>query len=148
MCESFSLIDPFQALYPLRKEYTYIPFGNVRLNRSLLDFFVVSHNLIPEISDCIISNSVSGKMFDHKQVVLSINDMQARVTNGVHVSNSFLDEKLMLIAIEVAARRVAIFSLDLESRNIVDGFGSYDDLKTAELRRISECSAITNRIIN
>jgi exonuclease III len=147
MCESFSLIDPFRALYPFKKDFTYIPFGNIRLNRSRLDFFVISHNIIPEISDCTISSSVSGKMFDHKQVVLSINEKQASVTNAVHVSNSFLDEKLMCIAIEIAARRVAIYSLDLDSVEVVEGFGSYAVLKANELRRISDCSDITKRIV-
>jgi exonuclease III len=119
MCETFSLIDPFRALYPFKKDYTYIPFGNVRLNRSRLDFFVVSHNLIPEVTDCIIGSLVSGKMFDHKQVILSINETQTSTANVVHVSNSFLDEKLMLIDIEIAARRVAIFSLDLDSQELL-----------------------------
>jgi exonuclease III len=39
MCTEFGLIDPYRALYPDRREYTYIPFRNVRLNRSRLDFF-------------------------------------------------------------------------------------------------------------
>jgi exonuclease III len=147
MCESFSLIDPFRALYPFKRDYTYIPFGNIRLNRSRLDFFVVCQSFIPEISDCTISSSVSGKMFDHKQVTLSLNEKKASFTNAMHVSNSFLDENLMSIAIEIAARRVALYSLHLDSLEVVEGFGSYLDLKTSELHRISDCSNITKRLI-
>jgi hypothetical protein len=33
-------IDPFRALYPNKRDYTYSPFGDTRLNRSRLDFFV------------------------------------------------------------------------------------------------------------
>jgi exonuclease III len=49
ICTKHRLTDPFRALYPIRKEFTYSPFGHVRLNRSSLDFFVVSETLIPNI---------------------------------------------------------------------------------------------------
>jgi exonuclease III len=39
LCRSFSLYDPYRVLFPTRKDYTYSPFGTVRLNRSRLDFF-------------------------------------------------------------------------------------------------------------
>ncbi len=71
ICAKHKLIDPFRALYPIRKEFTYSPFGHVRLNRSRLDFFVVSETLIPNIGDCVIASSTKCKLFDHKQVSLS-----------------------------------------------------------------------------
>jgi len=40
LCRDFHLIDPYRELYPTNKEFTYHPFGNIRKNRSRLDFFV------------------------------------------------------------------------------------------------------------
>ncbi len=68
MCNEYDLIDPFRALYPLKRDYTYVPFGNVRLNRSrLIDFFVISRNNVNEVSDCIIDCTVSCKLLTIKK---------------------------------------------------------------------------------
>lgn len=34
LCENFSLIDPFRALYPTKRDFSYVPFGNNRRNKS------------------------------------------------------------------------------------------------------------------
>jgi exonuclease III len=40
------LSDPFRTLYPTRIDFTYTPFGLMRSNRSRIDFFMVSDNLL------------------------------------------------------------------------------------------------------
>jgi exonuclease III len=72
LCMRFSLTDPFRALYPDKRDFTYAPFGDVRLNRSRLDFFVVSNNILDQVSDCVISNAPRCKLFDHKSVRLEL----------------------------------------------------------------------------
>ena len=47
MATRFSLCDPTRVLYPEDKIFTYAPFGNLRTNRSRLDFFVISGGLLP-----------------------------------------------------------------------------------------------------
>jgi len=39
ICDEFGLWDPYWTLYPDEKEYTYIPAGQLRKNRSRIDFF-------------------------------------------------------------------------------------------------------------
>ncbi len=39
MCATNNLSDPYRTLYPNKKDYTYTPFGDLRKNRSRLDFF-------------------------------------------------------------------------------------------------------------
>jgi exonuclease III len=38
LCREFELLDPFRALFPIKRDYTYLPFGTARLNRSRIDF--------------------------------------------------------------------------------------------------------------
>jgi exonuclease III len=72
LCENFHLIDPFRALYPSRREYTYVPRAGMN-NRSRIDFFIISDSLINLIDDCGIKNSLLTKLFDHKCVTLALN---------------------------------------------------------------------------
>jgi hypothetical protein len=72
MCENFHLIDPFRALYLSRREYTYVPRAGT-INRSRIDFFIISDSLINLIDDCCIKNSLLTKLFDHKCVTLALN---------------------------------------------------------------------------
>jgi exonuclease III len=82
MCEMYELSDPYRALYPTRKEYTYLPFGAVRLNRSRIDFFIVSNNLLNVVTDCVVADSVSNKLFDHKQVSLTLYKQTAPIVKN------------------------------------------------------------------
>jgi exonuclease III len=45
MCHEFSLVDPFRALDPNKREYTFIPSAVNDVNRSRIDFFLMSSNL-------------------------------------------------------------------------------------------------------
>jgi hypothetical protein len=45
------LTDPFRVLYPLKKSFSYSPFGNTRSNKSQLDFFLVSTTLLSGIRE-------------------------------------------------------------------------------------------------
>jgi exonuclease III len=58
-CEDLGIQDPYRALNPVRREYTYSPFGILRENRSRIDFFLVSNSLIPHISTCEIAHCPS-----------------------------------------------------------------------------------------
>jgi hypothetical protein len=46
MCETLKLTDPFRILYPYKIDFSYAPWGNVRENRSRLDFFLVLYLLL------------------------------------------------------------------------------------------------------
>jgi exonuclease III len=71
LVENFHLIDPFRVLYPTRRDFTYVPRARTS-NRSRLDFFIVSENLINRIDDCTIKSGLLTNLFDHKCVTLSL----------------------------------------------------------------------------
>ncbi|MFO0001389.1 MAG: hypothetical protein ACK559_09675, partial [bacterium] len=52
ICNRIGLTDPFRALFPKKIDFSFAPWGNVRQNRSRLDFFLVSNNIVPLVNDC------------------------------------------------------------------------------------------------
>ena len=72
MARNFSLFDPTRVLYPDKKIYTYSPFGNMRKNRSRLDFFLLSGELLPALAECKPSIISATNLFDHRMVALSM----------------------------------------------------------------------------
>ncbi len=71
LCRTKKLIDPFRMLWPERLDYSYTPRDVTRLNRSRLDFFLISRDIADSVSKCDISPCVQSKLFDHKAVTLS-----------------------------------------------------------------------------
>ena len=71
LATNLNLTDPFRIFYPGKRDFTFIPSGVNKKNRSRLDFFLISQSLSPDLNNCTIPNSTLGTMFDHKQVYLS-----------------------------------------------------------------------------
>jgi hypothetical protein len=57
LCVDFELSDPFRMLQPDLKEFTYHPSGQLRKNRSRIDFFLVSSDLYEGIESCLVAQS-------------------------------------------------------------------------------------------
>ena len=70
MCEQLALTDPFRTLFPNKKDYTYVPAVLYYTNRSRLDFFCISKNLIKYVANCTIDNALTSMVFDHKAIFL------------------------------------------------------------------------------
>jgi len=112
IAENFELSDPFRILNPTKLDYTYIPFGNTRQNRSRLDFFVVSNNLLNSVKSCRSSDSLLTKMFDHKSVSLFLGKIDNPVILPPHLKNTDLDHPLLVSSVTVAAYKTTILALD------------------------------------
>ncbi len=70
MCAALDLTDPYRIIYPLTKEFTFTPHGAEQLNRSRLDFFLISKDFSANLVNVIIPHSLSSSTFDHKPVHL------------------------------------------------------------------------------
>jgi exonuclease III len=70
LCDEFQLTDPYRALFPDGRDYTYVPRSG-SLNRSRIDFFIISDSLLNMVEDCSIKPGLLTKLFDHKSVMLS-----------------------------------------------------------------------------
>jgi hypothetical protein len=80
LCRNKKLIDPFRLLWPDRLDYSYTPRDITRLNRSRLDFFLISRDISVSVSECDIAPCVQSKLFDHKAVTLSFTGKKPVVT--------------------------------------------------------------------
>jgi exonuclease III len=78
LCERFELTDPFRILHPDVRDFTYNPSGSIRKNRSRIDFFLVSNDLITKINSCTIAQGFCNKTFDHKPIFLSFKRKKIR----------------------------------------------------------------------
>ena len=72
ICANLNLCEPYRNLYPNRREYTFIPSGVQNVNRSRLDFFLISAGLYCPDTSVKIPHSLSTTYFDHKTVTLQL----------------------------------------------------------------------------
>jgi exonuclease III len=112
MCAANSLSDPYRTVYPNKKDYTYTPFGDLRKNRSRLDFFIISDNLIPFIGHCSISSSVLCSQFDHKNISLSINCDFLFKKKKTKLTNSFLNSRYLGLSVAASAVETHLAAID------------------------------------
>jgi exonuclease III len=70
IANTYNLTDPFRMLHPLKKEFTYIPNARINLNRSRIDYFLISEGLIPKVVSSTIESGLSSTSFDHKKIKL------------------------------------------------------------------------------
>ena len=71
LCIELNLTDPYRYLWPNRKDFTFVPRNNLNRNRSRIDFFIISANLLPKLKKCYINQSLLSTSFDHKPVFSS-----------------------------------------------------------------------------
>jgi exonuclease III len=72
LCERLQLTDPYRVINPNKKEFTFVPRTADAVNRSRIDFFLVSTNLILNGIDCTIAPNLQNKLFDHKACFLTL----------------------------------------------------------------------------
>ena len=121
MCEDLSLLDPTRVLYPNSRIYTYSPFGNLRSNRSRLDFFVISENLLPALLACKPALVPTINLFDHNPVVLRLGQADLSGTKPpAKLRNSNLDNSYLRYSVLLAAYNCYLFGLQLEGEDNQD----------------------------
>ena len=111
ICAEIGLTDPFRALYPNKIEFTFAPWGNTRTNRSRLDFFVISNNIIPLVSDCKIKPSAQSRLFDHKAVILDFT-VSKPVSSRPNITNKILNDPDIDKVVELATLECYCINLD------------------------------------
>ena len=118
MCEDLSLLDPTRVLYPNSHIYTYSPFGKLRSNRSRLDFFVISKNLLPALLECKPALVPTINLFDHSPVVLRLGQADLPGTKPpAKLRNSNLDNSYLRHSVLLAAYNCYVFGLLVEGED-------------------------------
>jgi exonuclease III len=147
MCNSLSLIDPYRALYPDNRDYTYSPFGSVRLNRSRLDFFIVSTEVMESVYNCSIGSAPKCKLFDHKNVILNLNFVKPKISKKTSINNCFLEHRCLLFAVTMAVRRTHLFSIDQSGPPPPGTLLDMRDFWAGEIARVNLCIQKIKRLV-
>jgi exonuclease III len=100
--ELLDITDPFRVLHPNRREFSYIPRQVGRINKSRLDFFVVSNAIVDKLADCSISPHLQNKLFDQKAVFLSF-CKKKRTHKNLKIHPATLKEEELDIIVNITA---------------------------------------------
>jgi len=151
MCTQYNLSDPFRVLYPNKKDYTYSPFGDIRRNRSRLDFFLISNNLIPSVDHCRISPTVLCAQFDHKNISLSLNCKTDSVPKKKKLTNCYLNSRYLGLSVTASAIESYAAAIDTsynENPVLPDNFASTLDFVEDLKRQISSLKTTLRELEN
>jgi exonuclease III len=93
MARNLSMTDPYRFLYPHRREFTYVPNIAANKNRSRLDFFPISENIVDNCKNVFIPHNLTSKTVDHKAVEISFKNPQKNIQQKI--KDSILSDPLL-----------------------------------------------------
>jgi exonuclease III len=113
LCEALEVEDPYRAIYPNHKDYTYVPRAVGKKNRSRIDFFLVSSNALQQNFSCKISDSLLHGCFDHKCISLELSGSK-RSFNPPNIFGTTIDLPESEICIWTSIFELYVIHADLE----------------------------------
>ena len=117
LCDRFLLSDPYRALHPDRRDFTFRP-ANRRANRSHLDFFIISDRLQNHVSTCDISVELANSLFDHHYVTLKFNAKKFK--DRQFINHSILNHPRLLDVATTAAAETYLQHADPDDNPGID----------------------------
>ena len=111
-CADLGLQDPFRILHPVRRDFSYTPFGTVRNNKSRLDFFLISDTMVGGVQSCEIEPHTQSKLFDHKAVTLSF-VKEKKIIRAPRIFNNILNDPDIDIVVWAASAECYITHFNL-----------------------------------
>jgi exonuclease III len=119
ICNDFNLIEPFRFLNPDLRDFSYIPRNVESLNKSRIDFFVISEQLLDAVSNCKIHTGIQNKLFDHKAVSICFNE--TKNSTGISrptISNRDLNDDLLDFVVKTTVTETYVINSPV---NVIDG---------------------------
>jgi exonuclease III len=108
------LTDPYRYFNPTQKDLTYIPNARENINRSRIDFFVISEKLMNIVKKVDIENCTRTTAFDHKRVNLCFGKEKKRVNNQ-NIKNQIIHNPVVKLAVRATVFEVYIHHADSNS---------------------------------
>ena len=137
LCTDLKLTDPYRTFYPTRKEYTFIPSAVGLVNRSRLDFFIISENVLLQTSSCNIPHSLTSTVFDHKPVFLSTK--RKKIIHKQQINDVILNDPDLQFNVTAS-----VFECYLQHATVNDQF--HDARKNELLIRVGRILQNLNRL--
>jgi hypothetical protein len=133
-----NLIDPFRFLYPNKVEYTYVPNAVANNNRSRIDNFLISTNLVDVLRDSVVETGRRTKLFDHRTVKLILGKT-LRKHDKEKISNGIIDNPIVAMVVELSVKEAYLNNCNPDTipryvvRDLRMEFGRiYSKLKNAD----------------
>jgi len=126
LCDDLDLADPYRVKFPKRIEYTFVPPSVLKKNRSRIDFFIISKNITPAVSNISIANCLQNKLFDHRAVLLDFNTKKPVLTPPTVSKKILKDPEIDLVVGIAVAETYLRYSTALtneETDDWVEGLG-------------------------
>jgi CRISPR/Cas system-associated protein endoribonuclease Cas2 len=95
MCEHLQITDPYQIVHPNKKEYSYVPMAVNAINRSRIDFFLVSTHFITKTTTVSIADNLQNKLFDHRACFFTAKKLVPVTTKNKPVDNTVLSHDVI-----------------------------------------------------
>ena len=105
--ELFGLTDPYRSSNPNKREFSYVPSVAEYTNRSRIDFFLVTKNLLQFMNFCSIDNTLSSGVFDHKKIYLSF-ESKKKIPKNKQLQHKYLENTTLIQGVTVAAKECYI----------------------------------------
>ena len=121
LMEKFDLVDLYRVYHPNRSDFTFQPKCREQLNRSRIDFILVSNSIIQFTHNCDISPSVPNSLFDHKSTLVRLPNQRTAIAASM-LKDPLVDLLVLTSTIECYLHHILIS----------------DDQKTEKLATIGE----------
>jgi exonuclease III len=137
LSNTFNLTDPFRVFYPSKREYTYVPAVVENINRSRIDFFLISDDLMDQCLNCTISQSVTSNLFDHKCV--SLHFRKPNQLKHLQVDRKFLNNPELKTAVQLG-----VIETHVNHALVCEAFPEH--LQQTILESLGQCNVWLNQI--
>jgi hypothetical protein len=111
IADSFSLTEPYRYMYPNKRDYTYIPNAVANNNRSRIDYFLITKNLISTTNETGINTGKLSTLFDHRAVFLNLGKAKVRHDKN-KIQDSLLTDNTIKLTVELAVKEFYLNNAD------------------------------------
>jgi hypothetical protein len=96
--------------------FTFQPRSVRQLNRSRIDFFLISDSIINFCQDCRVADSLQSSLFDHKAVLINFRkkNTNLRCYNSNFVSNKVIKDPDSSLLVDIATKECFLIYQDLD----------------------------------
>ncbi len=123
-----------RAKFPNRREFTYKPSDPTKRNRSRIDFFLISKQLLNSVTNISICANLQSKVFDHKAVFLSFTPVRKEGIVRPTISHTILRDPDLDLVVAVAETYLASTTIrnGINVNTLLRGVGNgFDGLRRA-----------------
>ncbi len=131
ICEEFNLTDPYRMLQPEGRDYMYIPSGVLRTNRSHIDYFLISDELIQDVGKCKVAPSLCKKSFNHKNISLCFKKRKKKGRKCIN--NRILTNPLLECGIKLSIWECYLASIRTEAGVVTEALVQEECLKLHDI---------------